>query len=129
MSQGTRGVASFTLMWAQRKKKSQRIRALVFFRMFINQLCSINRAISPRQSEQTPTSNKSPALTTPEKLVIVTAWPHLPHQTLESNFFRASGGMAAHNLAAGSVNLGMDSVGMTNYKENIAQSGCQFWAW
>jgi hypothetical protein len=73
VSQGIRGVAFFTLMWAQRKKKSQRIRVLVFFRMFINQLCSINRAISPRQSEQAPTSNKSPALTTPEKLVIVTA--------------------------------------------------------
>jgi len=38
--------------------------------MFIDQLCSIIRATSPRQSEQTPTSSKSPALTTPEKLVI-----------------------------------------------------------
>jgi len=60
-------------MWGATKKKSQRIRALVFFRMFIDQLCSIIRATSPRQSEQTPTSSKSPALTTPEKLVIVTA--------------------------------------------------------
>ena len=34
---------------------------------------------------------------------------HFPHQTLESNCFLLSSGMVAHSLAAGAVNLGMDS--------------------
>jgi len=34
---------------------------------------SINLATSPRHSEHEPTSNKSPALTAPEKLAIVTS--------------------------------------------------------
>jgi hypothetical protein len=38
-----------------------------------NQLISITLATSPWHSEHKPTSNKSPALTAPEKLVIVTS--------------------------------------------------------
>src|ERR1019366_6817808 len=75
-----------------------------------DQLISITLATSPRHSEHKPTSNKSPALTAPEKLLIVTSWRHFPHQTLESNCFFVSLGMVAHNFAAGAVNLGMDSM-------------------
>jgi len=50
VSQGIRGVAFFTLMWAQRKKKSQRIRVLVFFSnvyqsALLNQSSNISTAI------------------------------------------------------------------------------------
>lgn len=57
-----------------------------------------------------PTSSKSPALTAPVKLVMVTEWRHDPHQTLASSSFFLSAGMAAHSLAAGSVNFGIDSM-------------------
>jgi len=52
-----------------------------------DQLISITLATSPRHSEHKPTSNKSPALTAPEKLLIVTSWRHFPHQTFESSSF------------------------------------------
>jgi hypothetical protein len=80
---------------------------------FTLQLISITLATSPRHSEHKPTSNKSPALTAPEKLMIVTSWRHLPHQALESKSFLLLFGMLAHNLAAGAVNLGMDSMGIS----------------
>jgi hypothetical protein len=37
---------------------------------------------------------------------------YFPHQTLDSNNLRVSGGMAAYSLAAGGVNVGMDSMVM-----------------
>ena len=57
-------------------------------------------------------SSKSPPLTAPVKLVIVTSCLHLPHQMLDSSSFLASGGTVAHSLAAGPVNLGVDSTFM-----------------
>jgi len=45
--------------------------------------------------------------------MIVTSWRHLPHQTLESKSFLLLSGMPVHNLAAGAVNLGMDSTGIS----------------
>jgi len=77
------------------------------------QFDSISRATSLRHSAHLPTSNKSPAFTAPEKLVIVTSWRHSPHHTLESNLLRMSAGMASHSLAAGAVNVGMDSTGIS----------------
>src|SRR4030065_2227776 len=74
---------------------------------------STSLATSPRHSEHKPTSNRSPSLTTPEKLVIVTSWRHLQHQNTESNSFLLLLGMPAHNLAAGVVNLGMDSMSIS----------------
>jgi len=74
---------------------------------------SITLATSPRHSEHKPSSNRSPALTAPEKLVIVTSWRHFPHQTFDSSNFFVSLGILAHNLAAGAVNLGMDSMGIS----------------
>jgi len=50
-------------------------------------------------------SSKSPPLTAPVKLVIVTSCLHLPHQMLDSSSFLASGGTVAHSLAAGPVKL------------------------
>jgi len=70
-------------------------------------------ATSPRHSEHKPTSNRSPSLTTPVKLVIVTSWRHLQHQTLDSNSFLLLLEMLAHKLAAGAVNFGMDSTGIS----------------
>ena len=43
---------------------------------------------------------------------MMTLCRHFPHQTFESNCFLASAGMAAHMVAAGPVNLGMDSMRM-----------------
>ena len=77
------------------------------------QFISITFATSLRHSEHKPTSNKSPALTAPEKLTIVTPWRHLPHQTLESNCFLLLLEMLAHILAAGAVNLWVDSMGIS----------------
>lgn len=76
-------------------------------------IVSTTIATSPRHSEHNPTSNRLPSLTAPEKLVIVTSWRHLQHQTLDSNSFLLLLGMPAHNLAAGVVNLGMDSMGIS----------------
>ena len=75
-----------------------------------DQITSTNRATSPWHSEHEPTSNKSPLLTAPVKLLIVTSWRHFPHQTFDSNCFLVSAGIAAHSVAAGSVNLGIDSM-------------------
>src|SRR4030065_1946604 len=72
---------------------------------------STSLATSPRHSEHKPTSNRSPSLTTPEKLVIVTSWRHLQHQTLESSSFLLLPGMFAHSLAGGGVTLGVGSLG------------------
>jgi hypothetical protein len=46
----------------------------------------------------------------PEKLVIVTARRQSPHQTFDSSILRVLAGMDFHNLAAGAVNLGRDSM-------------------
>lgn len=70
----------------------------------------MSRATSPRHSEHFPTSNGSCDLTTPVKFVIVTSCPHLPHQTLDSNSFLVSSGMAAHNLEASPVKFGVASM-------------------
>src|SRR3989338_11537362 len=69
-------------------------------------------ATSPRHSEHLPTSSKSPALTAPVKLVIVTSWRHFPHQTLESSILRVSAGIAAHRLAAGGGYFGVGLMGL-----------------
>jgi hypothetical protein len=76
------------------------------------QFDSITLATSPWHIEHLPTSSKLPALTAPEKLIIVTSWRHFPHQTLESSILRVSAGIATHNLAAGAVNEGMDLMGI-----------------
>jgi hypothetical protein len=81
---------------------------------------SITLATSPRHSEHKPTSNKSPALTAPEKLAIVTSWRHLPYHTVESKSFLLLLGMLAHNLAAGAVNVAMDPMGITT-QHNITR--------
>ncbi len=73
---------------------------------------STSRATSPWHSAHFPTSNKSPDLTAPEKLLMLTAWAHVRHQTLASSSFRVSGGMAFHSLAAGAVKLGKVSMVM-----------------
>jgi hypothetical protein len=67
-------------------------------------------ATSPRHSEHFPTSSKSCDLMTPVKFVIVTSCPHLLHQTLDSNSFLLSSGMATHNLEAGRVKFGVSSM-------------------
>ena len=75
-----------------------------------SQADSTSLATSSRHSEHFPTSNKSRDLTTPVKFVIVTACPHLPHQTLESKTFLTASGTVDHNLAAGPVNCGSGSM-------------------
>jgi hypothetical protein len=82
---------------------------------------STTLATSPRHSEHKPTSNRSPSLTTPVKLVIVTSWRHLQHQTLDSNSFFPLLGMLAHNLAAWVVNLGMDSMAISVRVHSFSQ--------
>ncbi len=64
---------------------------------------STSRATSPWHSAQRPTNSKSPDLTAPEKLLMVTAWQHVRHHTLASSSLRVSGGMAFHSLAARAV--------------------------
>lgn len=45
--------------------------------------------------------------------MIVIAWLHFPHQTLESSSFLLSLAMVAHSFAAGAVNLEMESAGIS----------------
>ena len=69
-------------------------------------------------------SNKSPALTTPVKLVMVTVWLHLPHQTFASSILLLSAGMAAHSLAAAIENSGIDSTVMA-FGSLVREVPCQ----
>ena len=78
------------------------------------QFTSTTRAPSPWHSEHKPTCNKSPLLTAPVKLLMVTSWRHFPHQKLESNCFLATVGMPVHRVATGPVKLGIDSMLMNS---------------
>ena len=67
---------------------------------------------SPRHSERSPTSYRSPALTAPVKFVMVTLRLHWLHRTSDSTFLLTSAGILAQSSAALGANLGMDSMGM-----------------
>ena len=77
------------------------------------QLDSINLATSCRHSEHSPTSIRSPPLTTPVKFVMVTECRQSTHQTLDSRRCLASAGMLRQSLAAGEVKEGRDSTVMS----------------
>ena len=85
----------------------------------IDQLISITLATSPWHSAHWPTRSRSPPLTVPEKLVIVTSCLHLPHQTLERYSFFTSLGIFAQSFAAGAVKFGMDSMAMIFYAGDL----------
>ncbi len=82
---------------------------------------STSLATSPMHSAHLPTSNKSPDLTAPEKLLMLTAWAQVRHHTLASSSLRVSGGMAFQSLAAGAVKLG--SVSMVMRKSSKRMGG------
>ena len=71
------------------------------------------RNTTTAHSEHKPTSNKLPALTSPEKSMIVPSWRYLPHQTLERKSFLLLLRMPVHNLAAETAISGMDSTSIS----------------
>lgn len=67
---------------------------------------STTRATSPPHSAHLPTKSKAPLFIAPLKLVIVTSWRHLPHQTFVSSSWRTFAGMAYQRWRAGGVSSG-----------------------
>ncbi|MDP2759646.1 MAG: hypothetical protein Q8O64_04475, partial [Sideroxyarcus sp.] len=61
---GTRGIASFTLMWGRNKKKSQRIRALVFHSLCVHvwQHLACEKYFSPVAASRQPVCNHQQSL-------------------------------------------------------------------